>query len=181
MEFNLEEALIRLEATPAVVRHLLSDMEPHWSHQEESTGGWSPFHILAHLIHGEQTDWVPRTQIILDPDSDHRFTPFDMNAHFENSEGKSLAELLDSFETWRRENIRKMRALHIQPDQLEMEGIHPEFGKVVLKEHLAAWVVHDLGHIAQISRVLAKNYKEEVGPWQQYMAILHDREKPSAI
>ena len=127
---------------------------------------------MGHLIHGELTDWIPRTMIFLSNEEDKTFEPFDMEAHFENSKGKTINDLIKEFKDLRNENITILKTLEISPTDLERTAIHPALGKVKLKEHLATWVVHDLTHIAQINRILAKQYKSEVGLWIQWMPIM---------
>lgn len=172
MEFNLNKALEVLERTPNVLKILLQNISIDWTNQNEGENTWSPFDVVGHLIHGEITDWVPRTEIILSNAANKTFVPFDRFAQFENSKGKTLEELLDTFAQLRSENLDKLRAMNISESDLQKEGTHPELGQVTLKQLLSAWTVHDLGHIAQISRVMAKQYTAEVGVWTQYLAIL---------
>ncbi|MEX0314502.1 MAG: DinB family protein [Allomuricauda sp.] len=172
MEFNLEESIQILVKTPSVISNLLKDLPEVWIKTNEGGDTWSPYDIVGHLIHGEQTDWIPRAKIILDTENNKTFTPFDRFAQFENSSGKTLNQLLSEFQELRTENIETLKALDITESDLMKEGIHPEFGLVTLKQLLATWAVHDLGHIHQIVRVLANNYKNEVGPWIQYISIL---------
>jgi hypothetical protein len=143
-----------------------------WTHRNEGENTWSPYDIIGHLIVGEKTDWVVRTEIILADNPDKKFEPFNMTAQFDYAIGKSLDQLLVEFKTLRSENLKKLRAMDLGDDQLLLTGIHPEFGAVTLKELLSTWVAHDLGHIAQISRVMAKQYGSEVGPWIKYLGIL---------
>lgn len=171
MRFDLEKALPILEKTPKVLRLLLEDLPIEWIHSNEGEKTWSPYDIIGHFIHGEKTDWIERTTIILN--GSKKFKPFDRFAQFENSKGKSLNQLLDEFEQLRTDNLKKLAALKLTEDTFQMEGIHPEFGTVTLKELLATWVTHDLGHLAQVSRVMAKQYKDEVGPWLAYIPILN--------
>jgi len=173
MNFELNKALLILERTPSVFRSLLQDLPPGWIHENEGEHTWSPFDVIGHLIHGEKTDWMVRTAIILGNDPGKTFEPFDRFAQFENSRGKGLEALLTEFDTLRQENLRRLRSLQLSGEDLQREGMHPELGPVTLSQLLAAWVVHDLGHIAQVSRVMAKQYKSEVGPWTQYLTILN--------
>jgi hypothetical protein len=175
MEFQLEHAMDILSRTPATLNSLLRDAPAEWTTGNEGHDTWSPYDILGHLIHGEETDWIPRTRIILE----HRehgepraFEPFDRFAQFEKSRGKSAGELLDEFESLRTKNLTALRQMKITPDQLALRGTHPELGSVTLSELLATWVVHDLSHIAQATRVMCKQYSEAVGPWKQYLPIL---------
>jgi hypothetical protein len=172
MKFNLEKSIEILERTPGVLRNLLNGLSNDWTSQNEGENTWSPYDIIGHLIHGENTDWLPRTKIILRQGKTTDFEPYDRFAQFENSKGKSLQELLAEFKTLRKSNIAELKKLDIGNEELKLTGIHPEFGEVTLKQLLSAWVVHDLGHIVQISRVMAKLYKEESGPWIKYLKVL---------
>lgn len=174
MEFNLTESIQILGKTPLVVSNLLKDLPDAWIKTNEGGDTWSPYDIVGHLIHGEKTDWIPRTLIILGEAASKTFEPFDRFAQFKNSKGKSLDELLNEFSQLRNENLQKLKALNIDEKALMKTGVHPEFGSVTLQQLLAAWVVHDLGHIYQITRVMAKNYKIEAGPWPKYLRVLQD-------
>ncbi len=174
MEFNLSESIQILGKTPAVLSTLLENLTEAWIRTNEGEDTWSPYDVVGHLIHGEKTDWIPRALIILGPLEDKTFEPFERFAQFENSKGKSLRELLTEFSQLRSENLQKLKSLNIDEKALQRTGIHPEFGTVTLKQLLSAWVVHDLGHINQITRVMAKNYKNEAGPWPKYLSILQD-------
>ncbi len=173
MKFNLEQALPVLERTPLVISEILKNLPAEWINQNEGPDTWSPYDVVGHYIHGEITDWIPRMEIILDEAGDKTFVPFDRFAQFRNSEGKSLDELLNEFAQLRKENIKKLIAANITEEELDKIGIHPAFGEVSLRELLAAWVVHDLTHVDQIVRVMAKQYGEAVGPWKEYMGILN--------
>jgi hypothetical protein len=172
MKFKLQEALPILERTPHIVWLLLRNLPLCWTQQNEGGTTWSPYDVIGHYIHGEKTDWIPRMKIIVG-DGDKRFVPFDRFAQFKDSDGKSLDELLDEFATLRKENIQQLIALAPDDAALNKKGIHPQFGEVTLSELLASWVVHDLNHIGQIVRVMAKQYEEAVGPWKEYMGILN--------
>jgi hypothetical protein len=172
MEFSIHKALEVLQQTPSTLVSLLKDLSDEWVFSNEGPETWSAFDVVGHLIHGEKTDWIPRLNIILYEDGKH-FVPFDRFAQFENSKGKNLQELLHEFSSLRSENLTYFNSLSISENQLEMTGIHPEFGAVTAKQLLSTWAVHDLSHIAQIARVLAKQYKNEVGPWTQYISILN--------
>lgn len=172
MEFELSNAISILERTPLVLKALLKDMPDAWTHQNEGKDTWSPFDVLGHLIHGERTDWIPRTKIIMGNDPDKKFEPFDRFAQFENSKGKTMNQLLEEFERFRNENIDQLKSMQITTQDLLRKGLHPQFGKITLKQMLSTWVAHDLAHIAQISRVMARQYKSEVGPWYDYLNIL---------
>ena len=172
MEFQLEPATEILRRTPSTLNSLLRGLSDPWLIQNEGPDTWSPFDIVGHLIHGEETDWIPRATVILDYGEARPFQPFDRFAMFEKSRGKTIAELLDTFEQLRSNNLAELTRLQLTPAMFERRGTHPELGRVTLKQLLATWVVHDLGHIAQAARVMAKNYKIEVGPWQAYLPIL---------
>ena len=173
MKFNIQKAMPILERTPLIVAMLLKDLDNDWIYNNEGPDTWSPFDVVGHYIHGEKTDWIPRLNIILGEQDDKRFVPFDRFAQFRDSKGRSLDELLDEFARLRRENLEKLRNVKLDEATLSKKGIHPAFGEVTLEELLSSWVVHDLGHISQIARVLAKQYKEAVGPWTAYMGILN--------
>jgi len=172
MEFQLEQATNILRRTPDTLNSLLRGAPAEWTIGNEGGDTWSPYDILGHLIHGEETDWLPRAKIILRLGESRAFEPFDRFAQFEKSRGKSADELLDKFEALRTENLAALRQMNITPDQLELRGTHPELGSVTLRELLATWAVHDLSHIAQATRVMCKQYSEAVGPWKQYLPIL---------
>lgn len=171
MNFTLEKSIEILERTPHVLNTLLRDISYDWSSKNEGGDTWSPYDILGHLIHGEKTDWIPRLKIILSGKSERNFEPFDRFAQFEESKGKSLAALLEAFVTLRSQNIAYLKSENII-ENLNATGVHPAFGEVTLRQLLSTWVVHDLNHIAQISRVMANQYKEDVGPWIAYLKIL---------
>lgn len=172
MNFSLEKTLEILERTPNVIEALLLDLPDEWTKNNEGPETWSPFDVLGHLIHGEKTDWIPRMEIILSDHGDKTFEPFDMKAHFKAGEGKSLAQLLDEFREFRSQNLQHLKSKRLTEKDLDKKGIHPEFGEVTLREMLSTWAVHDLNHLAQISRVMAKQYESEVGPWKKYLGIL---------
>lgn len=173
MEFNLITGNEILQRTPQVLRALLENLSEDWTHCNEGGDTWSAFDIIGHLIHGEETDWTSRLDIMLSNTHDKTFEPFDRFAQFESSKGKSLTELLDEFESLRKRNLDYLDSLQITDDKLDLFATHPSLGQVSMKQLLSAWVVHDLGHIAQIARVMAKQYKDEVGPWVQYMSVLN--------
>lgn len=172
MGFNYKKSLEILYRTPDVLEQLLSGLSLDWYSHNEGENTWSPYDILGHLIHGEKTDWLERTEIILSTAADKTFIPFDRFAQMGGSNEKPMATLLQEFRELRFANLAKLKLLQIADKDLEKTGIHPELGEVSLQQLLASWVVHDLGHIAQISRVMAKQYKEEVGPWIAYLGIL---------
>ena len=172
MEFELSLGVEVLERTPHVLRALLAGLSPAWTDATEGPGAWSPYVVIGHLIHGERADWIPRAELILAQGAVRRFTPFDRAAQFRESEGKSLMALLDEFEQLRTENLRALTAWHLTAAQLDLEGEHPAFGLVTLRQLLATWVTHDLSHVAQVSRVMAKQYRDAVGPWRAYLPVL---------
>jgi hypothetical protein len=172
MEFCVDHGLTILSRTPSVLRALLTDLPEEWLRGNEGPETWSPFDIVGHLIHGERTDWMGRARIILEAGEEREFDPFDRFAMFEESRGKSLAELLDTFEELRTENLADLRALELDEDRLGLRGRHPDFGTVTLRQLLSTWVAHDLGHLAAISRTMAKQYRQEVGPWRQYLPVM---------
>ncbi len=170
--FSLEESLPVLERTPAVLRTLLADLPASWIESTEGAGTWSPFDVVGHLIHGERTDWMIRAELILTRGESAAFTPFDRVAMFQASRGKSLGELLDTFAELRAANLRRLRELGLGPADLERRGRHPELGPVTLGQLLATWVAHDLGHLGQVARVMARRYTTAVGPWRAYLPVL---------
>lgn len=172
MKFDLSKSTLILERTPTVLNSLLSDLPDHWILPNEGEETWSPYDVIGHLVHGEKTDWISRAKIILSEGTDKSFKPFDRFAQFEESKGKSINQLLDDFNVLRKNNLTELKSLNITEQQLQLEGRHPEFGVVTLRQLLSTWVAHDLGHIAQISRVMAKQYVDEVGPWKAYLGIL---------
>jgi len=172
MNFNLEKSIEILERTPGVLNAMLRNISTDWTSKNEGEKTWSVYDIIGHLIHGEKTDWMPRTEIILSQKADKKFELFDRFAQFEESKEKSLQQLLDEFKILREKNIELLRSKNITEKDLEEKGIHPAFGEVTLSQLLSTWVVHDLNHIAQISRVMAKQYKIAVGPWIEYLKIL---------
>jgi hypothetical protein len=172
MTYTFKDARSVLERTPAVLRELLLDLPDSWLRATEGPGTWSPFDVVGHLIHGERVDWIPRVEHILRHGDAVTFPPFDREAMFTDSDGRSPAELLATFEAVRRESLSRLDALNLTDADLARRGRHPEFGAVTLGQHLSTWVTHDLGHIAQIVRVMARQYSEAVGPWRAYLSIL---------
>lgn len=170
--FSLDEALPILERTPAVLRALLADLPDPWILATEGEGTWSAFDVVGHLIHGERTDWIPRAEMILSRGEAATFAPFDRFAQFQASLGLTLAELLDTFARLRSTNVARLRELAPTAADLGRSGRHPEFGPVTLGQHLATWVAHDLNHISQIVRVMARRYSSAVGPWRTYLPLL---------
>ena len=172
MNFELGQGIGVLERTPATLRAMLDGLEPSWIHATEGPDTWSPYVIIGHLINGERTNWIPRAQVILAQDSYRRFPPFDRTAQFRESEGKSLRDLLAEFGRLRASSLDTLRGWHLTDAQLAFRGEHPEFGPVTLRQLLATWVAHDLGHIAQTARVMAKQYRQAIGPWRAYLPIM---------
>lgn len=172
MEFQLDQAKEILRRTPATLNSLLRHLPEEWVLSNEGPESWSPFDVVGHLIHGEETDWIPRARIILERGESRAFEPFDRFAMFEKSRGKSLGDLLDRFEWLRGESLKELEGMNLPPAMLEKRGTHPALGMVTLGQLLSTWVVHDLGHIGQIVRVMAKQYDEAVGPWQAYLPVL---------
>ncbi|MEO6695063.1 MAG: DinB family protein [Ignavibacteria bacterium] len=172
MNFSISSSIEILSRTPDVLETLLKGLSNEWIYYNEGDETWSPFDIVGHLIHGEKTDWMSRVDIILDQDPDKRFKPFDRFAQIKLSKEKSLDELLIQFKELRKENLNKLQSINITAEMLDYKGIHPTFGEVTLHELISTWVVHDLGHIAQISRVMSKQYKSNVGPWIEYLPVL---------
>ncbi len=155
-----------------VLDALLRELPEAWTAATEGARTWSPYDVIGHLIHGEKADWMPRVVIILEHGPDRPFDPFDREAQFRASVGKSLATLLDEFGALRSENLMRLRALNLQSAQLDLEGTHPELGVVTLRQLLATWTAHDLAHILQVARVMAKRYQREVGPWAAYLSVM---------
>jgi hypothetical protein len=172
MKFDLNKSIEILERTPSVIEAMLKGVSEDWIMNNEGGDTWSPYDTVGHLIHGEKTDWVVRMEVIL-LNKNKEFMPFDRFAQFNESKGKSLQMLIDEFKTLRKKNMAKLQLKKIEMFDLHKTGIHPAFGKVTLKQLLATWVVHDLNHIAQIARVMAKQYKTEVGPWVEYLSVLN--------
>jgi hypothetical protein len=173
MQFSLSSAYEILERTPGVYKVLLSGLSPAWTHCNEGGESWSAYDVVGHLIHGEKTDWMIRVEIILGNSADKTFEPFDRFAQIQDSKGKSLEELLDEFAKLRQANLQKLKALQLNEDDLDRKGMHPDLGEVSLRQLLSTWTIHDLGHLNQVSRVMVKQYKEEVGPWKAYSRILN--------
>ena len=172
MKFQVQQAVEILSNTPGAVKALLENLSDDWIRSAEEAEDWSPFDIIGHLIHGEETDWIPRAGIILKQSENRTFEPFDRFAMFENSKGKTLGELLERFAERRRESLETLKSWNLSDEQLALTGMHPELGAVTLEQLLATWVVHDLTHIRQIVTVLAKKYAGAVGVWKEYLSIL---------
>lgn len=172
MTFDIRKSIEILSRTPVVLETLLNGLSEDWLHNNEGENSWSPYDIVGHLIHGEKTDWIERAKIILSDASDKTFVPFDRFAQFDQQK-KTIQQLLQEFATLRAKNLETLKSLSIDNRSLTMKGMHPELGEVDLQELLSTWTVHDLGHISQITRVMAKQYTSQVGPWIEYLGILH--------
>jgi uncharacterized damage-inducible protein DinB len=172
MIFSLEHATPLLRSTPRVLRSWLTDLPESWNTSNEGPNTWSPFDIVGHLIHGERTDWIPRIELLLMHGENQAFTPFDRFAQFQESRGKSLYQLLDTFAELRESNVERLVSLQLTSKDLERRGRHPELGQVTLGQLISTWVVHDLNHIGQIARVMSRQYRSDVGPWVEYLPIL---------
>jgi hypothetical protein len=172
MRFQVKQAVEILSRTPLVLKSLLGDLSNEWIENSANSEDWTPFDIVGHYIHGEETDWIPRAEIILKQGEDITFEPFDRFAQFEKSGGKTLGELLDDFAALREKSLKILESWNLNDEQLQLKGIHPELGEVNLEKLLSTWVVHDLTHIRQIVTVLAKKYGENVGVWKEYLSIL---------
>lgn len=172
MEVQIEDAKALLARTPAVLSCLMNGMPQAWVECREGPKTFSPIDVLGHLIYGEQVDWIPRARIILEQGESRPFDPFDRVGFEDLVAGKSVEELLSMFAMLRNQSLKELSSLKLQPAMLARKGTHPALGQVTLGQLLAAWVVHDLGHLAQIERVMARQYREAVGPWREYLPIL---------
>ena len=172
IKFNLEEAISILAKTPDVLSGQLTGLSENWLERNEGGKTWNPKQVLGHLVFGEETDWLPRIKIILEHGTEKEFTPFDRFAQDRLFGDKSTEELLRLFTKKRKRNLEELKALNLTDFDLQKKGLHPELGEITLQQMLSAWVVHDLGHIVQVNRVLAKNYSEEIGPWEKYLTIV---------
>ena len=170
--FALDEAVALLKRTPATLDALLRGLPDGWIVAHEGGDTWSPFDVVGHLIHGERTDWVPRARIVLEHGEARAFDKFDRFAQFAGSEGRTLVSLLDEFAMLRQNNLGVLAGLGLTDADLDRRGRHPELGVVTLRQLLATWVAHDLDHVMQISRILARQYADEVGPWRAYLRII---------
>lgn len=172
MKYSLEKSYEILDRTPGVLKILLAGLPEDWIMNNEGPDTFSPYDVIGHLIHGEKTDWMTRVKMILEHGISKTFISWDRFAMYEESKGKTLQQLLDEFEAVRKENMRWLKSLNLTEADLDKQGMHPKLGEVTLRNLLATWVVHDLTHIAQITRVMAKQYKEEMGPWPEFFRIL---------
>jgi hypothetical protein len=178
MNFDLARSVEVLRQTPATFRGLLGGLDERWIRATEGPETFSPFDVLGHLIDGEETDWIPRARIILARGPNLTFEPYDRFRHYARNGGRSLSSLLDEFARLRADNLELLTKWKLTERELELPGQHPSLGRVTLRQLLAAWVVHDLGHVAQTARVMAKQYREDVGPWVPYLPVLTDHERP---
>ena len=178
MEFDLVHSTDILARTPATLSALLLDVGDSWIPATEGPDTFSPFDVVGHLIDGEETDWIARARIILARDRSPRFEPYDRFRHRSRNQDRSMRSLLEEFRGLRDANLLLLRSWSLTPEDLELPGEHPSLGPVTLSQLLAAWVVHDLGHIAQVVRVMAKQYRSAVGPWVPYLPVLTDHEVP---
>lgn len=171
-QFNLAETIAILTRTPSAADALLRGIPDVWARSNEGQDSWSAYDIVGHLIFGERTDWMPRVRRLLENGESRAFDPFDRFAQFKESEGKSIEQLLDEFARLRKESLTALEALNLRPEDFQRRGRHPELGVVTLSELLAAWAVHDLTHVHQLSRVMAHQYRDAVGPWGTYLGVL---------
>jgi hypothetical protein len=174
--FKLDDAIAILERTPASLHALLDGLPEIWIKATEGDGTWSPYDVISHLIHNERINWIPRARHILAGET-RAFTPLDQTAQFIESQGKSLEELLATFADLRRENVATLIGMKLTDDDLDRRGLHPDLGGVTLGQLLATWTVHDLDHVTQIARTMAKVYSKATGPWSAYLSILRDRQR----
>ncbi|MBA3346855.1 MAG: DinB family protein [Gemmatimonadales bacterium] len=178
MDFDLDWSIDVLRRTPATLEALLSGLAEPWARATEGPDTFSPFDVVGHLIDGEETDWMPRARIILSRQPDPRFEAYDRFRHRARNVNRSLESLLGEFARLRADNLELLGAWRLTAADLELLGSHPTLGPVTLRQLLATWVVHDLGHVAQVARVMAKQYGEAVGPWMRFLPVLTDHEKP---
>ncbi len=174
MRIVINEAAAVLFRTPATIGAMLGGLPDVWLRAVEGDGKWSPYDVVGHLVHGEKADWIPRVRHILDGRTEP-FETFDRTAQFRDSEGKSLGDLLEEFAKLRQQNVAALIGFNLTDDDLALPGVHPQLGNVTLGQLVATWVVHDLDHIAQISRTMAKVYTDATGPWRTYLSVLEDR------
>ena len=178
MTFDLNLSMDVLRRTPQTLRALLDGVSEPWIRATEGPETFSPFDVVGHLIDGEETDWIPRARIMLARGPDPRFEPYDRFRHRARNAGARLESLLEEFAALRAANLDLLRAWKLTARELDLPGQHPSLGLVTLRQLLAAWVVHDLGHIAQVARVMAKQYRDEVGPWVPFLPVLTDHMTP---
>jgi hypothetical protein len=177
-QFDLTDTIRILARTPATLDALLGDLPEEWIRTDEGADSFSPFDVVGHLIDGEETDWIPRARIILAEGPEASFAPYDRFRHRARNVGRSLESLRAEFGRLRAANLAQLESWQLTDARLDLRGIHPTLGTVTLRELLATWLVHDLGHLAQIARVMAKRYREDVGPWVGFLPVLTDHERP---
>jgi hypothetical protein len=170
--FGLDDAVALLTRTPSTLDALLRGLPAWWTSANEGENTWSAFDVVGHLIHGEETDWIPRAKIILAQGENRTFDKFNREAQFEASQPVTLDARLDQFAALRRENLRALAELRLSDADLDRTGRHPAFGVVTMRQLLATWVAHDLDHVMQVSRVLGRQYSDDVGPWRAYLRII---------
>ena len=173
MQQDLQYTLLLLARTPATLNAWLRELPDAWTRKNEGENTWSAYDVVGHLIHGESTDWVPRAKRILEFGEARAFEPFDRLAQNRESQNKTLSELLDEFTGLRAKNLDDLRSLNLRPEDLERRGRHPSLGTVTLAQLLAAWAAHDLTHLHQISRIMAHQYRQAVGPWSKFLGVMH--------
>jgi hypothetical protein len=173
MAHNLDHTISLLTRTPAALDALLRDLPETWTLRNEGEKSWTAFDVIGHLIHADRTDWLPRAKTILQFGDTQAFASFDRLGHVRESQGKSLGQLLDEFARVRSEELNELRALNLRAEDLERRGRHPALGTVTLSQLMAAWAAHDLTHLHQISRIMAHQYREAVGPFSAYLGVLH--------
>lgn len=181
MNFDLDLSVDVLARTPATLQTLLGglqELDEPWTRGNEGPDTFSPFDVVGHLIDGEETDWIPRAQIILARGPNIRFDPYDRFRHRARNRDRSLTSLLEELGRLRAANLELLRAWRLTAAELDLPGVHPALGAVTLRQLLVAWVVHDLGHVAQVARVMAKQYRDAVGPWVPFLPVLTDHETP---
>jgi len=173
---EVREAVEVLSGTPALLAHWLTGLSEPWLSARERDGTYSPLEVVAHLTDNEDVDWMPRLLLVLEHGESRPFTPFDRDGFRNRFDGWSLERLLAQFAAARGANLERLERLALGAQDLERTGMHPALGRVTVRQLLAGWVVHDLTHVAQIARVLAKRYRDAVGPWREYLGVLGDRE-----
>jgi hypothetical protein len=172
LTFHLDHTIALLERTPGTLAALLRDLPDDWSRANEGAQTFSSYDVVGHLIHGERTDWMVRARIILEQGESRPFERYDRFAQEKESAGRPLGALLDEFERLRHENLESLRRLNLGPSDLDRRGTHPILGTVTLRQLLATWAVHDLTHMHQISRAMAHQYRDQVGPWTVFLGVL---------
>jgi hypothetical protein len=172
MTFSLQQSLVILRRTPSVLKSLLIGLDSQWTHANYGDNTFSPFDVVGHLIQADRSNWMVRLRIILESGESQPFPVFDRYAMYKTDQGKSIDELLHTFAEVRARNLQDLESLNLSPEMLDLRGMHPALGSATARQLLASWVVHDLGHTHQIVKAMAFQYRDEVGPWNQYLAIL---------